>query len=45
MGLPDYQLDEPDERLCEEHGRPVPCWICQREAEEYRQDCLREDGE
>ena len=43
MSLPDYLLDEPDECLCETHGRPRPCPYCRFEAMEFRADCLRDD--
>lgn len=40
--LPDYMLDEPDPPLCE-HGRVLPCRICQAEAADRAHDSLKED--
>jgi hypothetical protein len=45
MGVPDCQVEEPDERLCEEHQLPRPCYVCQLEAVEARWERMREDGE
>ena len=42
MSVPDKYLDEPDECLCEEHGRPRPCPYCRFEAAEQRAEELRE---
>lgn len=42
MSLPDHQLDEPDECLCEEHGEARPCKYCRFEAMEQRAEELRE---
>lgn len=36
MSVPDHELDEPDDELCEEHRQPRPCWRCRDQA------CLEE---
>lgn len=28
MCLPDYLLDEPDQRICDEHQASLPCRAC-----------------
>ena len=43
MSLPDSQLDEPDPRVCEEHGEAIPCRACWAEAREYKAECNREE--
>ena len=36
MSVPDKDLDEPDEALCEEHGQARPCKYCRFEAQMQR---------
>lgn len=42
MSIPDKDLDEPDECLCPEHGKPVPCDYCRFELLEQWAEELRE---
>lgn len=48
MSVPERDLDEPDEALCAEHGKPHPCRYCRFEHLMQRGEELRErrrDGE
>lgn len=45
MSVPDRYLDEPDECLCAEHGRPRPCPYCRWDREMERWEREREDAD
>lgn len=45
MSIPDRFLDEPDECLCPEHGRPRPCQYCKWEYLEQLAEEMREQRE
>lgn len=45
MSVPEYQLDEPDECLCSEHGEVRPCRSCRWEREMERWEMEREDAD
>jgi hypothetical protein len=45
MSVPDRDLDEPDEALCAEHGKPWPCKYCKFEAQMQRAEELYEERE
>jgi hypothetical protein len=42
MSIPDHELDEPDEALCE-HDRPWPCEQCRFDKAMEDADLLRDE--
>lgn len=45
MSVPERFLDPPDDQLCEEHGRLLPCRMCRDEREMERWELEREDAD
>ncbi|MBV6497634.1 MAG: hypothetical protein JFAIHJKO_02784 [Pyrinomonadaceae bacterium] len=45
MSVPDRELDDEDECLCPEHGRPRPCQYCKWERQMQRAEELYEERE
>lgn len=42
MSVPEKDLDEPDDALCEEHSKPHPCEYCKFLWQMQRAEELRE---
>jgi len=45
MGVPDHEIDEPDERICEEHQERKPCRACAADAADRELDARRCEGD